>query len=185
MPTASGRAYLDPTWLIGHLNLKTAMHVGDFGVGGAAHYAVPAAERVGQAGIVFCVDVLQTALSAAAGVLQLHGLTNCKAVWANLEIYGAARGIPDNDLDAGIVINVLHQSAKYKDILAEIQRTMKSGAKLLVVDWLPDASMAIAPAADRRLSTGHVRDVAQSLGYASFEEFRAGKYHWGLVLVKT
>lgn len=161
------------------------MQVGDFGVGGAANFAVPLATKAGANGQVFMVDILKTALSSALGLIKLRGLSNCQAVWSNLEIYGAAHGIGDASLDTGVLVNVLSQSTKPKDILAEVHRTLKSGAKLLIVDWLPSAAMPIAPDPARRLAPDYVTELGKKLGYAPLKEFSAGRYHWGLILIRT
>lgn len=161
------------------------MWVGDFGVGGAGHFAVPVASAVGPNGGVIMFDIMKSSLSAAMSQAKLRGLQNCKAVWSNLEIYGGAKGVADNSLDAGLLTNILFQSKKYKDILAEVHRMLKSKAKLLIVDWLPEADISFAPPPDRRLPMDHVVQTALSLGLAPLKKFSAGPYHWGLVLVKT
>ena len=161
------------------------MVVGDFGVGGAAHFAIPVAQIVGQNGGVIMFDVLKSALSAAMAQAKLRGLQNCRAVWSNLEIFGAAKGVADNSLDAGLLVNILHQTKKYKDILAEVHRMLKPTSKLLIVDWLPEAEISFAPPVDQRLPLDHVVQTALSLGFAPLKKFDAGPYHWGVVIVKT
>lgn len=177
--------YLDPASLVAHLALAPGQKVGDFGVGGTAVFVSALSSRVGSEGHVVMFDVLKSALSGALSQAKLHGLTNCQAVWSNLELYGAATGVKDGALDAGLLINVLDQSTKQKDILAEVGRMLKSGAKLLVVDWKTDVELPIAPESSRRLADGQVEQMAKSLGFAGLEKFEAGPYHWGLVLVKT
>lgn len=178
-------SYLHPSTILSYLKLAPGMWVGDFGVGGAAHFAVPMAQAVGPNGGVIMFDVLKSALSAAMSQAKLRGMQNCKAVWSNLEIYGGAKGVKDASLDAGVLINVLSQSKHYKDILAEAGRMLKPKAKLLVIDWLSDATIAIAPAKTSRLPAGHIEQMAKSLGYTALKNFTAGPDHWGLVLVKT
>lgn len=185
MEDAQTTNYLEPAVLLTHLGLAPGMWVGDFGVGAGGHFLVPTAKLLGQEGGVVMFDVLKSALSGAMSRAKLDGVGNYRAVWTNLEIYEGAPGVADNSLDAGLLINVLHQSTKHLDILTEISRMMKREAKLLVVDWKQDAKSTIAPPADRRLASTYLEDVAKQVGWTIGESFAAGPYHWGLVLVKT
>lgn len=177
--------YLDPQGLLTHLQLTPGMWVGDFGVGAGGHFVTPTAKIVGTDGGVVMFDILKSALSGAMSRAKLGGAGNYRAVWTNLEIYEGAPGVADNTLDAGLLINVLHQSTKHKDILAEIGRMLKPGAKLLVVDWKQDVTSTIAPPEERRMASGYVAQISKDLGFAQLEEFESGPYHWALVLVKT
>ncbi len=183
MPAAT--SYLNPVALIDRLHLAPGQWVGDFGVGSAAHFALVAAERVGADGGVLMFDVVKPALSGAMTAMEARGLTNCRSVWTNLEIYGGATGVKDKSLDAGVLANVLHQSQHPKEILAEAHRMLKTEAALLVIDWKPEVEATIAPDKNKRLAVGYVAGLATSIGFAPAEQFEAGPYHWGLVLVKT
>lgn len=183
--TAKPSGYIDAALIVKHTGLVPGQRVGDFGVGGAATFAMTLADTVGGQGQVLMFDVKKSALSGAMSMAKVHGVNNCRAVWSNLETYKGASGVTDNSLDAGLLINVLDQSTKHKDILAETSRMLKPGAKFVVVDWKPDVALPIAPQAKSRVADGHVEQVAQSLGMTTLEKFEAGPYHWGLVLVKT
>ncbi len=181
----SEQNYLDPATVLTHLGLAPGMWVGDFGVGAGAHFVVPLFKLIGADGGVIMFDVVKSALSGAMSRAKLNGAGNYRAVWTNLEIYEGAPGVADNTLDAGILINVLHQSTKHKDVLAEVGRMLKVGAKLLVADWKPEAISTIAPPAERRLADGYIIQLAKDVGFASLEQFEAGSYHWAVVFVKT
>ena len=43
----SGRSFLDPTKILERGGVSAGMHVGDFGVGGAAYFGIQAAKMVG------------------------------------------------------------------------------------------------------------------------------------------
>lgn len=177
--------YLEPSALLGHLGIAKGMWVGDFGVGAGGHFLVATAKLTGTDGGVVMFDVSKPALSGAMTRAKLHGLGNYRAVWTNLEIYEGAPGVADNSLDAGLLVNVLHQSTKHRDILAEIGRMMKHGSRLLVVDWKQEAKSTIAPPTERRLSSEYLEDIAKEVDWTLGERFSAGPYHWGVVLVKA
>lgn len=177
--------YLDTPALLTHLKLAAGQWVGDFGVGAGAHFVPPLARAVGRDGGVVMFDVLKSALSGASSRAKAAGVTNYRVVWTNLEVYEGATGVANGSLDAGVLINVLHQSSRPKDILAEVHRMLKSGAKLLIVDWQPEVNSTIAPPRERRLADRYAEQLAKSVGFAPLDHFTAGKYHWGLMLVKT
>lgn len=182
---SSSPTLLQAAPLVARLGLKSGQVVGDFGAGGSGHVAAELSQAVGGNGTVLLFDVQKNALSAAISNLQMRGVRNVQSVWTDLEVYQAASGIQDASIDAGVMVNVLHQSKHPKAILAEVGRMLKVGARLVVVDWLTDQSSPLAPPLAMRLGLEHVAQVAQSIGYAKLEEFSAGPYHWGLVIVKT
>lgn len=174
-----------PNALIHRLGLRPGMRAGDFGVGGQGFFVTAMASRVGPTGQVLMFDVKKTALKSALGIAQMNGLKNCQAVWSDLEVYEGARGIGRTSLDAGALINVLHQSTKHQDMLTEIHRMLKPGARLLIVDWQPGGKSPGAPPPDHRLAADHVIGLAKTIGYALLERFQASPSHWGVVMVKT
>lgn len=185
MPEPALEQFLNPKAILMHLGLTHDMIVGDFGVGGAAAMAVPASQLIGPRGTVLMFDVVKKSLAAALSMANARGCTNCKAVWSNLEVLGGASGVKDNSLDAGLLVNILHESDKHQEILSEVHRMLKPTAKLLVVDWRPDATATFAPEKSKRLNQVYLEQLAQQVGFAPFEKFEAGPYHWGIVLVKA
>jgi len=178
-------SYLKTADLLKHLSLAPGQWVGDFGVGSAAQLLLPIGQAIGPDGGVVMFDVQKTALSGAISIAKTNGLKNYRAVWTNLEMWQGAQSVADNSLDAGVLMNVIYQTTKPQDMLAEIHRVLKSGAKLLIVDWKQTAEMPLAPDAKIRKADAYVEQLAKSIGFAPFEQFEAGPYHWGLVLVKT
>ena len=88
-----------------------------------------------------------------------------------------------SSIDAALLVNVLHQSSKRADILREASRMLKVGGKLLVVEW-SDAESPLGPDINRRLKSESLKKAAIKLGFEIKEEFKAGPYHYGLVLIK-
>lgn len=176
---------LDATQLVKRLNVQPGQTVGDFGAGGSGYVVYELSQAVGPEGTVILFDVQKTALSAAVTALQVRGVSNVKTVWTDLETYQGASGIQDGQLDGGLITNVLHQSKQPKAILAEVGRMLKSGARLLIVDWLTEQKSQLAPPPEQRVGVDHVAQLAEGVGFGVLEKFSAGTYHWGLVLVKS
>ncbi|MBI4090271.1 MAG: methyltransferase domain-containing protein [Candidatus Kerfeldbacteria bacterium] len=182
--SASGRSYLDPAGLLQRSGLSAGMRVGDFGVGGAAYFGVQASKMVGDRGTIFAVDVFKPALSSALSKARLEGCTNFKPVWSDLEVVGGTRAIPNNSLDFGVLVNVLHQSKQQKNVLQECARMLKPGARLLIVDWSKGGEI-FGPKREAVVPVERVLDLCTQAGLAPFDQFEAGPYHYGLVVVKA
>lgn len=178
--TPSGSQYLDPSVVLKRLKLHPKLHVGDFGTGGGAFFALQAGHLVGSKGVIWAIDVYKPALSAAESKAKLAGLTNIKPVWSNLEIFHGAKAVADRSLDVGLLINVLHQSRKHREILRECQRMLKPGAKLLVIDW-DVTGFGFGPTKQALVPQQYVEKLAADLGLKLAERFEPSRYHYGLV----
>src|SRR5262245_3125674 len=118
---------LEAAPLVAKLGIQPGQRVGDFGAGGSGHVATELSPAVGDQGQVWLFDVQKTALFAAVTALQARGLANIQTVWTDLETYQGASGVPDETLDAGLLMNVLHHSKQPKAILTEVGRMLKPG----------------------------------------------------------
>lgn len=176
----TGKEYLDAAAILKRVRLQPKMHVADFGCGGSAYFALQAAHLVGNKGYIVAIDVYKPALSAAASKARLHGLTNIKFLWSNIEVYRGARIIGDRSLDAGLLINVLHQSRKHREILRECSRMLKPGAKLLLIEW-DVTGFGFGPKKEDLLPQQYVEKLAADLGLRLTERFEPSRYHYGLI----
>lgn len=176
---------LVPTTCLEKLSISAGQSVADFGAGGSANWAAQIGHQVGPSGQVLMFDVRKPSLAAALNEAKIHGLSNCRGVWSNLEIFRGAKGIPDQSLDQGVVVNLLNETKYPKDVLTEIHRMLKVRAKLLIVDWHPSTTHRLAPPSGRRLAPEYVESIAKEVGFAPVEQFSPGPSYWGLVLQKA
>lgn len=156
--------------------------VGDLGAGGGM-FTMSAARLVGDQGQIYAVDVMRHVLGDIESKARMAGLNNIKTVWSNLEMVGAAR-IKEASLDFAMLINVLFQSQKHEAILAEAARLLKTGGKLLIIDW-SDTRPGFAPANERQVDPQKIIRLATADGLSLEREFKAGNYHFGLILIKN
>lgn len=172
---------LNPEKLLKLAGLEYGWRVADLGCG-AGFNALQAARMVGDKGQVYAVDVLKSALPAVESKARLDGLTNLKTVWSNLEIVGATK-IPEGTLDLGLVINVLYQSKKHREIFREARRLIKDSGKMLVIDWKKEGS-PFGPPMTERVDHEKVKLDAQEAGFIFEKEITPGPYHFGLIFKK-
>jgi len=103
-------------------------------------------------------------------------------VWSNLEVFKAT-DIETSSLDGALLVNTLHQSNKKIEMLREAVRLLKRGGKLLIVEW-KNADAPLGPEPDKRVNPESLKNAAIKIGLDILEEFDAGPYHYGLVLIK-
>jgi len=179
---AGGNNLIDANAVLEKLGIEAGMKVADFGCGGSAHFVLPAAEMVGEEGIVYAVDVLKSVLSGVEERVKARGYNNVKMVWTNLETYGATK-IEDGSLDAGMLVNILYQTKEDGEVVREATRMIKSEGKLLVVDW-KNGGASFGPPADKRVSPDELKKIVGGLGLREVETFEAGPHHFGVIFLK-
>ncbi len=174
---------LDPAKILAdELELSAGDQVADLGCGAAGYFTLQAAKLVGTQGHIWAVDVLKSVLASVASRAKIEGLGNITTVWSNLEVYGATK-LHDGALDAAIVNNVLHQNSDPEKILKEAFRLLKTGGKLLVVEW-KTGRFPLGPAAQEKVPLDLVKTLGRSLGLKELKQFDPSPYHYGLIFVK-
>jgi ubiquinone/menaquinone biosynthesis C-methylase UbiE len=178
----SGNQFLNPQEILSRIGVHEKMTVGDLG-SGSGYFSFQAAQMVGQNGKVYAVDVLKNALSALKSKAEFLGIKNITPIWSNLEILGAAKRIKSDTLDIALLVNILHQSKKHRNILVEARRMLKKGGLMLVVDWKRSAA-SFAPHESDLVKPEHVLRIAEELGFHTNDRFDAGIHHYALLFQK-
>ncbi len=175
----SGHTFLNPKQILQDVGVVPGMKVADFGCGGG-YFVLPAAQLIGEQGTVYGIDVLKNALSSLSSKAKLFNLSNVVPVWANVEIYGASRGIHDHKLDIALLVQLLSQTTKMNEVFKEVDRTLSyDGGKVVVVDWKTN-KFVLGPNKDL-LDKKDIIDVAQKYRLILDSEFNPGSYHFGMV----
>lgn len=164
------------------LYIGNGNRVADLGAGGGM-FSLQAARLVGDQGVVYAVDIMKNTLSDIESKARMSKLYNIKTVWSNIEILGATK-IPESSLDFVLLVNVLFQSDKHHEIIAEAHRLLKSGGKMLVIDW-NTTSPGFTPEKSRQVDPAEIRQDAAKLNMAIEQEFQAGQYHFGIIFIKS
>ncbi len=172
----------DPEKILFAAGLGAGQMFADYGAG-SGFYTFAAGKTVGEQGAVFAVDILQTALDHIAAEARLKGLRNIKTIRADLEDQEALKAIPIGTMDMVLFSNITHQIKNKTTLFAESYRSLKTGGKLLVIDW-NDAPSPIGPPAASRLSAGEVSRLAAESHLKSAGELPVDNYHYGLMFIK-
>lgn len=163
------------------LNLKIGNRVADLGAGGGL-FTLQAARLVGDQGEIYAVDIMKSMLSDIESKARMANLYNIKTVWSNIEILGATK-IPEDTLDFVLLINILFQSQATDKMLNEAARLLKSGGKMLIIDWSA-ANTGMGPKDDKQIDPNNIINQAKSTNLVLEQQFVAGQYHFGLIFIK-
>ncbi len=178
----TGKALLDATQILKEAGIRSGMKVADLGCGTSGHFTFPAAHMVGEEGKVYAVDILKGALAGIESRSKIEQTTNVEPLWADIERLGGVR-LPDGSIDLALVVNITALAKKSASFPEEVRRLVKSGGKLLLVDWKPDAPPFGSDPATR-VNSKEIRKVFTDHGFVAITEFDAGPNHWGLIMKK-
>lgn len=169
--------FISPRKIINdHLVLESTMKAADFGCG-SGEWAIPLAESL-ENGKVYAIDLLDEPLSVVKGKARDKGLENIELVKSDIE--GLIPRLLANSLDIVLMTNLLFQTADRKAVFAEANRVLKTGGKILIIEWNENAS--IGPVS--KVSKAELKELAAAAGFSPAGEFSAGSFHYGLVLKK-
>lgn len=170
--------FADPTKNILQMGLTDGTKVADLG-SGSGHYALAAAGIVGSAGQVYAVDIQEDVLARLRDAGQEKGFKNIETIWGDFEKTGGTR-LRDDVVDAVILSNTLFQLKDVEGAVSEIQRILRSGGKLLLIDWAGSYS-GIGPPEDLVVSEHDAEGYFINAGFHKVKSFRGGPHHYSIL----
>ncbi len=172
-------SFLNPEDVLDKLELKANMVAAEFGCGSGG-FSIPLAKRL-EEGLVYGLDIQVAPLSALKSRTLLENIVNIRIIRCDLE---KPRGstLADSSLDLVLIPNVLFEVKNKNARISEAKRVLKNKGKLVIIDWVPGASQGPA---EGRVSAAEVEKIAKDAGFRLEKEFKAGKYHYGLVFEKS
>ncbi|MFH1462384.1 MAG: class I SAM-dependent methyltransferase [bacterium] len=168
--------FLNPNEVLKQLKLKEDITAADFG-SGSGGWVIPLAKKL-EEGRVYAIDILEEPLSALRAKTKLEKILNVETIQADVE---KRTRLSDNSCDLVLMTNLLFEVEDKKRALEEAKRVLKSGGKIMVVDWKKDSPLGPKQG---RVSAEEVKKLANGLELKLEKEFPAGAYHYGLILVK-
>lgn len=100
-------------------------------------------------------------------------------MWGDIEKVGGTH-LRDASLDAVVLANTLFQVASRDTLFKELQRVLKPGGKLLVVDWAGSYG-GIGPASQHVVKESEAEELCIGAGFHKVKSFRAGAHHYGIL----
>lgn len=170
---------MNPVISVKNFGLDLGMHVADFGAG-AGHFTVAMADIVGGSGKIHAIDIMDSALEVIDSEKRIHSLLQIEIIKSDLEKQRGST-LEDNSQNFVLCANILHQSKNPALILKEAYRILKSGYKLVVIDWFEKGILGPL----NRISREEVEKLAQNVGFKKENEIDAGGLHYGIVFKKN
>jgi len=182
MPESGGLQFLNQQEVLDKVGLNQGMNVACLGCGNLGYFIIPAAKLIGKESLAYAVDIQKSVLDSVKHLAAMEGLTNLQTIWANLEVVGSTK-IPAASLDVAFLINVLFQNKKHAEMLKEASRLIKTGGKLVVIDW-KKIGVLFGPAVEMRVDPEAVVKYATDLNLRLVLQTEFSKYFWGLIFEK-
>ena len=180
-PAGTG-GFLNPASIALEFGVQQGMSIADFG-SGAGYFTTILAAMVGHEGRVYALDIQETALDNVRARARAEGLNNIETIRTNLEILGSS-SLSDSSQDMVLLANILFESHNDPAILREAVRVLKSGSRIIIIDW-KKGSGGFGPPNDLRLSVENMKKLAQDDGLIFEKDFDAGQFHFGLAFKKS
>ena len=174
--------FTNPESNINALGVHEGMVIADLGAGTGA-YTILLAERVGESGRVYAVEVQKEFLTNIKNTADARGLKNVEVLWGDIEREGGTK-IKDGLVDAVVLSNVLFQAEDKPGLLSEAKRILKTGGKLLLVDW-KDSFGNLGPAKDAVVPANIAEGMCERAGFVLKNKFDTGEHHYGFVFYKS
>jgi ubiquinone/menaquinone biosynthesis C-methylase UbiE len=170
------RNWLPPDAIVAALHLHEGERVVDIGAG-TGYFALPMAAAVGPGGHAFAVDVAPQMLERLQAKLAENGVTNVQPV----EGEASCTGLPSGCADVVFMANVWHEFDDHSAVLGEARRLLKSGGRVAILDWRPDAEPDHGPPLAHRIAASAAEASLKSAGLAVRHSGNVGSYSWLLV----
>ncbi|HEY4515715.1 MAG TPA: class I SAM-dependent methyltransferase [Candidatus Paceibacterota bacterium] len=174
--------FSNPKSNLEQLGLSKGMRVADLGVG-SGFYALEAAKIVGEEGRVFGVDVQKELVETVKKLAEKNELSNVEVIWGDIEKDGGTK-IKEGIIDVVIASNILFQVENKESFAKEIERILKSGGRVLVVDWL-DSFAGLGPHKDEVVTEERAKSLFCGAGFSIEKSIDAGDHHYGFVALKA
>lgn len=174
--------FLSPKSTLDQTTISAGWQVADFGCG-SGHFTLEAARRVGDTGLVYAIDVLDSALETIESSAKVEGLENITCMRANLEKEKGTE-IVTNTIDLVIAKDIFFQNKEKKNILKEAFRILKSDGWLLVVEWGGE-QRTIGPNVSLRIPEKEMYATVEENGFRVEKKLSVGDYHYAFLAKKT
>src|SRR6185436_14616990 len=106
-----------------------------------------------------------------------------KTLICDLEKPESCSQIPMGAVDMVLLTNVAHQITNKANLFAEVYRLMKTGGKLVVIDWNGNPS-PIGPQSADRVTKEDITQLARKATLKPGGEMNIDPYHFGLIFIK-
>ena len=169
------RQWQDPDQILITIGLKPGMVFVDMGCGDG-YFALPAARRVGPKGRVYANDIDEGAVARLRERAAQEGFGNLVAEVQESEEMVACERCADI-VFFGIDLHDFRDPAA---VLANAQKMLRPGGKLVDLDW-KDQPTPFGPPLEKRFSIGKAKSLISSAGFGVESVQDSGPWHYLII----
>ncbi len=170
--------FSNPEENVKYLDLKEGDFVADFGCG-VGHYLFPLAKSVGENGQVYGIDVQKSLLLKIQSEAKIKGVKNIETLWGDLDVANGSK-LRSEILDAVILSNILFQVENKRTLILEAKRVLKTGGKVLLIDW-SESFGGLGPQPADVVDENTAQNLFEESGFVLKERVHAGGHHYGFI----
>ncbi|MFA6132026.1 MAG: methyltransferase domain-containing protein [Patescibacteria group bacterium] len=183
MTIHTGRALLDAAKILQEAGLSEGQTYVDFGCGTLGHFVLPAAGLVGTKGRVYAFDILPGALTAINERARTEKILPLETIWGDLEHERGTEKIPAASADLASLINITGVLFKSRTPIRNVNRVLKNGGRLLIVDWFKNSRLGSLMSA-HPAEPDKIKETLEASGFRLLKTLRAGMNHYGFLFEK-
>lgn len=172
--------FINPASVIAQTGLSRGMIAADLGCG-SGFYVLPAAQLVGNEGMVYAVDVQEQKLAATVSIANQFGYKNVKVVRADLA--KPLLEIPEGTVDLVIIGNILHEVKDRNALLKNAYRIVSTDSGVVVVEWKKQLT-PLGPPLTKRIDQTALEIMMMQCGFQKVHELEADGYHYAVLFRK-
>lgn len=180
MNPTTGR-FVTPNVVASHFHLREGDTVADFGAG-SGYFIPELSKRVGPSGRVYACDIQKGLVEKVGALAREQGLGNIHPLWCDVEEPNGVK-IQSGTLDVGVLVNTLFAFEEKVPAIQEIARTLRTGAKLFVIDWT-ESFGGLGPTPDHVVTADEAKALFESNGFVFESDYESGGHHYGLMFRK-
>ena len=167
---------VDPHLLIAELPLRTDMTVADIG-SGPGYFSVPLAKYLYD-GMVHAIDVQQGMLDIVVKQAEAVRVNNIETVLSK----ETKIPLDDASIDIALLSNVLHETSSPTRLIRDVERIVKKGGWIVIMEWKKE-EMTAGPPLKERIALEDVEKLIDKINLPIKARRTIGKSRY-LVLVE-
>lgn len=153
-------AWQKPDAVVESLKLKPGMNVADVGAA-SGYFTRRLASQVMPGGYALAVDIESSFFPYVLERAHSEGQFNLFTVQSLPD----DPRLPDESLDVVLIVNTLHHISERPTYYDKLRKSLRSGGRVVVVDFQKDVEIPVGPSREMRLSRESVEEEFRSAGF--------------------
>jgi ubiquinone/menaquinone biosynthesis C-methylase UbiE len=173
-------AWQKPAEVVQALEIRRGMCVADLGAG-TGYFNRYLSAAVGEGGTVFAVDTEPNLVVHLRERAEREQTPNVVPILASAD----NPRLPAGMVDLVLIVDTVHHIDDRVDYVRRLRRVLKSGGRVVVIDFKKDADIPVGPPATHRLARAQVVEEFQSAGYQLIAAPQVLPYQYFLIFQPT